>query len=373
MSRYITQKISRLPVLGLLMTSVLMATGCNVAERSGLRVAGGTIDGEGGNHKYPGTVYVELTGKDFNEQAAIIRNVGNIVDVGIPDSLALILSLADVFQSVNGNAVLPVMKEVQLKIYLSNGTTAVTLPALKMNSSGFLVDDSKKTSFMMAVGVQAQKTGKADAQVDKVVNDIASKIFMSSALPTERGGDFRDANTSYVIIAIPKSAHQSLASMKAPKVMTAEQRPDAANLKGIVVGFGENAVGGGRKNEFSLSDELPSVMKRNFKDIEALNKTPGEYTPLRQLIGSSATTAKVIWEFTGSGLCPSKNGSNYDTGAGVYVNGMLAGISVRSTAKSTGYKGRLDCESTTLNDMVTLVVSPTSDEISEFVRRAQSK
>jgi hypothetical protein len=357
----------------MLSTSVFGLTSCNVAERAGLRVAGGTIDGSDGVHRYPGTVYVELRGKDFNNQEAIIRNVGTIADVGLADSYALFLSLADVFQSVNGNAVLPIMKEVTLKLFMSNGRDEITLPSLKMNRNGFLVSDQKKSSFMMAVGVKAQKTGKTDAAVDRVVSDLAAKLFLDSPLPTERGGDFRDANTSYIIISIPKDAHPAIASLKAPGVLTAEQRPDATSLKGIVVGFGENTVGGSKKNEFSLSESLPSVMKRNFKDIESLNRAPAEYTPLRQLIGSASSTAQVLWEFTGSGLCGSKNGSNYDTGAGVYIQGQFAGLSVRSTAISTGYKGRLDCASTTLKDMVTLVVSPTSNEVRQFVARASSK
>jgi hypothetical protein len=360
-------------IVMLLSAYAAMFSGCNVAERAGLRVAGGTIDGSDGVQRYPGTVYVELRGKDFNGEEAIIRNVGTIADVGLGDSYALFLSLADVFQSVNGSAVLPVMKEVSIKLYMSNGRDEVLLPALKMNNSGFLVDDKQKPSLMMAVGVKAQKVGRSDSSVDRFVSGLAAKLFLDSPLYTEKGGDFRDANTSYVIISIPKDSHPALASLKVPSVITAEQRPDAATLKGVVVGFGENSVGGSKKKEFSLSESLPSVMKRNYKDIESLNKSVSEYTPLRQLIGSSSSTAQVLWEFTGSGLCGSKNGSNYDTGAGIYINDKFAGLSVRSTAISTGFKGRLDCASTTLKDMVTLVVSPTASEIQQFVTRAKGQ
>jgi hypothetical protein len=366
-------KIIKRSIFLMLSASVLGLSACNVGERAGLRVAGGTIDGSDGVQRYPGTVYVELRGKDFNDQEAIIRNVGTIADVGLGDSYALFLSLADVFQSVGGGAVLPVMKEVTIKLFMSNGRDEITLPSLKMNSAGFLVDDKKKSSFMMAVGVKAQKNGRTDPGVDRVVSNLATKLFLDSPLPTEKGGDFRDANTSYVIISIPKDAHPAIAALKAPGVLTADQRPEAATLKGIVVGFGENVVGGAKKNEFSLSEALPSVMKRNYKDIESLNRTPAEYTPLRQLIGSASSTAQVLWEFTGSGLCGSKNGSNYDTGAGVYISGKFAGLSVRSTAISTGFKGRLDCASTTLKDMVTLVVSPTASDVQQFVSRAQRK
>lgn len=371
MSRSTQFKILNKSVLAMLTGSVLFLAACNANDRSSLRVAGGTIDGSGGNSKYPATVYVELKGKDFNNQVATIRNVGSLVDVGLGDSYALILSLADVFQANNGVATLPLMKEVNIKLYMSSGQDEIDLPALKMSAGGFLQDPSNKSYFMLTVGVKAEKTGPVDAASEQKVNDIARKVFMESPLMTEKGVNLRDANTSFVMIAVPKSAHPSLASLRVPSIMTAEDRPDAAGLKGVVVGFGENTVGGSKKNEFALSAALPSVMKRNYADIEALNKSSGDYTPLRQVIGSASAVAQQVWEFTGSGLCGSKDGSNYDTGAAVYIDGKFAGFGVRSTAKSAGFKGKLDCAATDRSDMVTMVVSPSKDQIAQFVSRAK--
>jgi hypothetical protein len=358
-------------ILGMLTGSALFLAACNATDRSSLRVAGGTIDGSDGNSKYPATVYVELKGNDFNNQGATIRNVGSLVDVGLGDSYALIFSLADVFQASNGVATLPIMKEVNIKLYMSSGQDEIDLPALKMSAGGFLQDQSSKSYFMLTVGVKAQKTGPVDAMSEQKINAVAQKVFMESPLMTEKGVNLRDANTSFVMIAVPKSAHPSLAALKVPSILAAEDRPSAAGLKGVVVGFGENTVGGAKKNEFALSPALPSVMKRNYADIEALNTSPAEYTPLRQLIGSASAVAQQVWEFTGSGLCGSKDGSNYDTGAAVYIGGKFAGFSVRSTAKSAGFKGKLDCASTDRSDMVTLVVSPSKDQIAQFVSRAK--
>jgi hypothetical protein len=198
-----------------------------------------------------------------------------------------------------------------------------------------------------------------------------AKLFLESPLMTEKGVNLRDANTSYVLFSIPKSSHPALSKMKVPLVMTAEERPDAASLKGIVVGFGENTVGGSRAREFALASSLPSVMKRNYATIEALNKSASDYTPLRKLIGSATSVAQQVWEFTGSGLCGSPDGQNYDTGAAVYVDGKFAGFGVRSTSKSAGFKGRLDCGKTPAEDMVTLVVSPSQEEINQFKARVK--
>ncbi|MCX6123219.1 MAG: hypothetical protein NTV34_00475, partial [Proteobacteria bacterium] len=135
----------------------------------------------------------------------------------------------------------------------------------------------------------------------------------------------------------------------------------------VVVGFGENTVGSEQKNQFSLSNALPSVMKRNFAPIDSLNVAPASYTPLRQLIGSNSAIAKQIFEFSGSGLCGSKDGSNYDTGAAVYVDGKFAGFSVRSTTISAGYKGQLrDCSKVYGKDIATLAVGLTRDQIEKF-------
>ena len=112
-------------------------------------------------------------------------------------------------------------------------------------------------------------------------------------------------------------------------------------------------------------------MKRNYAPIEALNKSPTDYTPLRKIIGSASSVAKQIWEFTGSGLCGSKDGQNYDTGAAVYIEGKFAGFGVRSTAKSSGYKGRLDCSKTQADDMVTMVVSVSQEHIDQFIARVK--
>jgi hypothetical protein len=360
------------PILALVSATSLALSACNLGDVAGLKVAGGTIDGAGESANYPGTVYVELNARDFSGGSHIIRNVGTIADVGLTDAYALFLSLADVFKvGADGQAELPVMKSVEVKLFLNNGETSITLPGMEMNRTGFMRDAQGRAYFMVTYGAKALPVGSIPQNFKEEAELVASKIFIDSPLRLATGQNLRNANTSFIMMAVPKSAHRALASLRAPKIMSAEERPSAAELKGVVVGFGENTVGGSRKSDFALTAALPSVMKRNFADIEALNKTEAEFTPLRKQIGGDSHVAKQIWEFTGSGLCESKDGSNYDTGAAVYVNGKFAGFGVLSSAISQGYKGRLKCETTSRKDMVTLVVSPSASDIAEFVKRYQ--
>jgi len=367
-----THRTLGLPALALVSATSLALSACNLSDVAGLKVAGGTIDGAGESARYPGTVYVELNARDFNGGNQIIRNVGTIADVGLTDAYALFLSLADVFEiGADGQAELPVMKSVEVKLFLNNGESSITLPGMEMNRTGFMRDAQGRAYFMLTYGARAVPVGNIPQNLREEAQIVANKIFIESPLRLSNGQNLRNANTSYIMMAIPKNAHPSIASLRAPKVMTADERPSAADLKGVVVGFGENTVGGSRKSDFALTASLPSVMKRNFANIEALSKSEAEFTPLRKQIGSDSDVAKQIWEFTGSGLCGSKDGSNYDTGAGVYVNGKFAGFGVLSSAISQGFKGRLKCESTSRDDMVTLVVSPSASDIAEFVKRYQ--
>lgn len=359
-------KYFRHSMLALLGTASLMVASCDMGDRSALRVAGGQFDLE---QKYPGTVYVEMTGTDFAKKQSTIRNVGTIVDLGLPNSYALILSLADAFYESGGKATLPVYKTINLKVYLSNGKDPIDFPAVAMVQNGTFEDTAKRASSLLAVGIKAEPTGSSrNAEVE----GYARKLFLESPLIAEKGVNLRDANTSYIMFSIPKNSHPALSRMKIPQLMTAEERPEASKIKGVVVGFGENTVGGSKGKEFALSPALPAVMKRNSAPIESLNKEPAEYTPLRKLIGSASGVAQQIWEFTGSGLCGSPDGKNYDTGAAVYIDGKFAGFSVRSTAKSSGFKGTLDCSKTDASDMVTMVVSPSQTEINEFKARVKN-
>lgn len=347
--------------------SFVALTSCNVSDKGGLKVAGGTIDGTQGEMKYPGTVYVEMNGVDFNNQPKVIRNVGTIVDVGLPGQHALILSLADVLVNSAGRSILPIFKSVTLKLYLSDGQDSITLPGMNFTKEGYLKDEKGRSYLMVAVGLKAEKIGNSDIP-ENAVRKVTQRLFIESPLTTEKGRNLRDPHTSYLMISVPKDSHPAMAALVAPKMLVAENRPEESSLNNLqVVGFGENIVGGERRGEFALSSSLPSVMKRNYADIQPLNKTPTEYTPLRKLIGNVPAVVKQVWEFTGSGLCGSKDGSNYDTGASVYADGKFVGFAVRSTAKSSGYRGKLECGATSRDDMATLVVSPNNSALQFFI------
>ena len=62
----------------LLVASVGFFVSCNKNDVAGVKVAGGEIDGSGDKAKYPGTVYAELAGTDFNKKPFVIRNVATI-------------------------------------------------------------------------------------------------------------------------------------------------------------------------------------------------------------------------------------------------------------------------------------------------------
>lgn len=361
----------RRSLLALLSASALMLSACNMGDTAGLKVAGGTIDGSGDAAKYPGTVYVELDARDFAGRNHIMRNVGTIADVGLPNSYALFLSLADVMKpDGDGQAALPILKTVDVKIFLNNGESSITLPGAVTNKSGFMEDSKGRSYSMVTVGVRAEKVGSVDPRISGQVEDIASKIFLPSPLMVG-GQNLRNANTSYIMMAVPKNAHPAIQSMRVPKLMTAEERGEPASIKGVIVGFGENMVAGSRKSDFQLAPALPTVMKRNFADIEALNKSEAEHTPLRKLIGSNSSVADQLWEVTGSGLCGSKDGANYDTGAAVYVDGKFAGFGVASSTKTSGFKGRLECSKSSRDDMSTLIVSPSSADVEAFKKRVK--
>lgn len=361
----------RRSLLALLSASALMLSACNMGDTAGLKVAGGTIDGAGEAAKYPGTVYVELDAKDFAGRNHIMRNVGTIADVGLANSYALFLSLADVMKAnSDGQAALPILKSVDVKIFLNNGESSITLPGAVTNKSGFMEDSKGRSYSMVTIGVKAEKVGSVDSRISGQVEDIASKIFLPSPLMAG-GQNLRNANTSYIMMAVPKDAHPAIQSMRVPKLMTAEERAEPANIKGVIVGFGENMVAGSKKSDFQLAPALPSVMKRNYADIEALNKSDADQTPLRRLIGANSSVADQLWEVTGSGLCGSKDGANYDTGAAVYVDGKFAGFGVASTTKTSGFKGRLDCGKASRDEMSTLIVSPSSADVEAFKKRVK--
>ena len=355
--------------LALLLTgTMLFAAGCNTGDRSGLRVAHGEDDVK---KAYPGTVYVEMRGTALNGTGEkIIRNVGTITDVGLKNSYALILSLADVFERSDNKAQLPIFKTMTMKLYQGAESSPIAFPVVQMTRDGYLEDTAKQNKFkMFIVGLKVQ--GNSDAASDKTVREYAQKISMESPLMTEQGINLRDAYTSFIMLSIPKN-HPSIAGIKVPVLMTAESLPALSALKGVVVGYGETAVGTIKKGGFSLSSELPGIRGRNFASIEALTDTP-----LRKLIGNTKSTSEQIWEFSGSGLCRSnalpqdgaKSSPNYDTGAAVYIDGQFAGFGVRSTAKSTGYKDILNCQETSAEDMATQVVSISASHVAAF--RAQ--
>lgn len=351
----------------LLVSSMLLHASCKSGNTGGLKVAGGTIDGSSGPMKYPGTVYVELSGLGFDGRPNIVRNVGTLVDIGSSQNLGLVLSLADSIQYSGGRSILPLFKSATLKLFLSNDNDAITLPGMNFSNDGILKDSQNRSYVTLAVGIKAEKIGPSKLPDDKV-RSFANKVFLEEPLIAD-GRNYRVPETSYMLIAVPRSAHPSLSAenLKAPSIVAAEDRGDEAALDKLqIVGFGDNVVGGEDKSVFQLNDFLPSVMKRNFADVDALNTDKAQKTPLRTLIGDNSPVSQQIWEISGSGLCGAPDSENFDTGAAVYQDGKFIGFAVRSSSKTSGFKGRLECGSTSRPDMVSIVVSPSRQALAKF-------
>lgn len=351
-----------------LLTGVALGFGCNNVNKSGLTVAGGKIDGaNGAAMRYPGTVYVELDGIDFNNQKKLIRNVGTLVNLGDNDNLALFLSLADSFTISQDRDILPLFKTVTLKLFLSDRDTNFSIPGMSFSNAGILRDKNGKAYKALSVGVKVEKIGPSQIP-DAKVRDMAQKLFLPSPLMA-KGTDFRVPITTYMIIAVPRDAHPSLSleNLQAPTITFAEDRALEANLKKLeIAGFGEMDEGDKKDGTFSLSASLPNILKRNYASVTALNKDPTKVTPLRKTI-SDETVSKQLWEIGGSGICGSSDGQNYDTGASLYQDGKFLGFAVRSSANSADFKGVLDCKKTSREDMVTIIVSPSKSEVTHFL------
>lgn len=346
----------------LLVASVGFFVSCNKNDSAGVKVAGGEIDGSGDKAKYPGTVYAELAGTDLNKKPFVIRNVATIVDVGLANHYALVLSLADALVEVNGKAQMPLLKEGTISIWMTSGEDKIVLPGMSLQKEGFLKDKQGRSYLMLTMGMKAEKVGSSKLS-DADARKLEDKFFYKSDLMAG-SENYRIPATSYSLIAVPKNAHPSIQALtNVPKLVSAESRVDAE--KYTMVGYGETTVGGVKSKEFSLGGDLPSIMKRNFAEVELLSETP-----LKKK--HAGALSKVLPEFKKAGLCGSSDGKNYDTGASIYqADGSFVAFSVVSSTESSGFKGKLSCAATGREDMVTLTVAPTDNEIAEFKRRVK--
>ncbi|MCX6117340.1 MAG: hypothetical protein NT027_07355 [Proteobacteria bacterium] len=341
----------------------LLTAACNNNDNSGLRVAGGEIDGTGSSAKYPGTVYVEMKSEDFNGVVRIIRNVGTIVDVGHGSKYGLILSLADTMVDMNGMQVLPMFKAVQINLHFSD-KTGIPFPLEPMQldvegKKGLFKTKDGQAYPVIAVGLKAQQVASSKIPQGEVDN-IGNAMFLEA--PLDSGiGNLRIQNTSYMMIGIPKSVFADIPSAQNFRKIVPAGPSKKENL--VMVGFGETkykAPDAQLAKSLALSSEVKDVVRRNFSKVSVLNGTP-----LSQVKGYDKISSE-IWEVKESGLCGSSDGQNYDTGASIYQDDQLVGFAVRSTAISANYRGRLDCSVKDRADMATLVISPTAAAIAKF-------
>lgn len=350
---------------------VLLAAGIvacnNHSANSNVKVAGGADD-SGANAQYPATMYVVMTGTNFQNQPMTISNVGTFVDVGLPDKLALILSLKDVFVvNASGKSALPVFKTMNISIYPASGQSPITFPGLAFQQDGSLQQASTGKSYaVLSVGLKVDKVGNSNGISDADAANVINKIFLEDRLTGANGMNLRDPQSSYQMILFSKSANPIFASLVAPKLIAPNQRAGYASRTLKMVGFGETGQGSARSGAFLSASTLPQDKKRNAASVSVLSSTP-----FGAITGSGAA-GEQLWEVGGSGLCGSPDGNNYDTGAAIYSGGekdakVFLGFAVASTTISSGYKGKLNCGSTAASDMASIVVSPSAEAIQKLL------
>lgn len=349
----------------------------NHGEKGGLKVAGGTIDGTTGSTLFPATMYVVMEGTDFGGQHRVISNVGTFVTFdGLDgDKIALILSLKDIFVNVNGRAALPIFQKVNIKLYPSGGSDQViSFPSISFQQDGSLKQEGTNRGFaLLSVGLSVVKkdeeaSKKLQEKIDEKAEAVIKRVFFEDKLMAG-AVNLRDPQSSYQMLIFPRSADPILYGLIAPTLVVADRRGPEAGLKDLkLVGFGENVVGGDRNREFSLASNLPTIMKRNYANIKALNTGANDQTPFRKLTSLNPLAAQQIWEIYGSGLCGSLDNNNYDTGAAVYSGtSNFLGFAVASTSRGNNYKGKVVCKETDRSDMASVIVSPSAAAISKLL------
>lgn len=349
--------------LALPLAFALTVFSCRSNTNSALTVGGGSEDATG---KYASTVYVELNATDLNGAPRQIRNVGTLIDIGHPSKDLLILSLADALEENEGGyAVFPLFKTAKLTLHTAAGKS-VELPRLRFIESGrdvgVLEDTSGTRHALLAVGITLKQVAASKVS-NQLVQRARDLLFEDNSLAVGTR-NFRSPQTTYLMLSVSKNATGIRA---APYDSADSRKPEGALGALSLVGYGELSA----LSDKSTNLTRPKVNARNVAPIVALNKIVSSPTPLRALMGSNESVSKQLWEVSGSGLCGSSDGENYDTGAAVYEAASdepkFIGFGVRST-RLPDYKGVLDCKSTQPKDMVTLVVSPSKAAISQFIQ-----
>jgi hypothetical protein len=355
--------------------AALTTAACNNDTKSGLRVAGGRENIDGGDAaaaKYPGTVYVEMKGEDTNGVIRTVRNVGTIFKTNNSSKYGIILSLADAMLEYNGMQVLPIFKAVQLKVYLSDTKgTAANLPPMQLDTkTGQFKTNDGKFFPVLSVGLATQRVANSKIK-DSDVAPVAQNLLLDDSLPVSDGVNslnLRVQHTSYMLIGVDSSNFANIAD-KIPSLIPASSSRPKDNL--VMVGFGDvkHKAETESAKSLALSDALPEVTKRNYVSVTPLSVE----SPISKLTASSQNANSQVWEIQGSGLCGSSDGSNYDTGASIYSGPNVVGIAVRSSSISSKFLGRLDCSAKELSDMVSLVISPSETAIKKFMDLANQK
>jgi hypothetical protein len=349
-------------------SAILASPACKVGDQgeASLNVAHGTLEG---GVEFGATYYCEFQSTVQGRNSFKVGNVGTLLDIGLPSHKVLILSLADamVFSGAptgTPSAYLPLAGQVDIKIYndmARSGTPALELSGLQFQRNGQLIDQSRTTYSMIMVGTTVERISNqlVARMVEGQVQSVTSRMVYPSDL-LNKGYNLRNIATSFVLLAIPNA---KLGGLAATKAIPAQVRPsDQALAQGEmqIVGFGDYTV----KSESGIV--LQKNNRRNAAKVAPLNTDSSSFSPLRRFLDGNTEVLSQLWEVKGSGVCGTAGDHNYDTGAGVYYRGLngnkewaFLGFVPRSSSTTNQYLGPLDCAKTPVDNMASLVVSPT--------------
>ena len=364
--------------LGTLLT--MLAVSCGPKDsNSDLKLLNGT-NAQGA---FDSTVYAVVSGSDLTGQQQQLANVGTFIDGadhGIPEHTVLVMSLADGFFDRNGQHVLPLLSSMSIDLYrddYSEEGLSLSLQNLvvKEQPDGQhlkVVSKGQDTGIVVAiVGANAKNISDQD-ESDLVNTNFLLRNQVSQAISLARAaqphlisGTNRNRWTGYILIAFPKVTYPEIKGVPTQFPSSVLGGEAALYAQHQLVGFGQ--MGHNDQNTGTIN---------GIKNVASVNFVAENQGPL------SLTNAapEYVWEVQGSALCPNpKTGRNYDTGATVYQTdsegvARFAGFAVNSVKWSDSTQGPAairNCQEVSgsqddANHLYTLVVSPTTEELTRF-------
>ena len=356
---------SVLLVVGAVLAFTIGACHMPQTSETEIKVAGGSLTTDFG-----ATYYARIETFVGGAPSGDISNVATLLDVGAPNHKILLVSLADAFRGVGpgqASGYLPVIDELSIRLFGDSGASGQ--PVLSLERLHFQ-RDGKLTGQIPVVFIGASLERVPGTFVSRLVASqvqaVGSRVVDPS--PLKVGNlDLRNAYSSFVMIALP---NQMVGTLTSARFVAAESRPAETELAEgqlSMVGFGNMS-----KLSETRSVEVTQNQMRNAAPVKPLNLTQDGQTPIRALTASSAQATQQIWEVEGGGICGSRDGKDFDTGAAIYYRAQeggewqFVGFVSRSSSKSGGFLGTALCDQVAPADMASLVISPSQNHVAKI-------